>query len=60
MVFLPDKDKATGCAVIIAPGDGHRELVFNAEGKEAAEYLASRGVCDEVPIGTRGRLALQA
>ena len=43
-VFLPPKEKATGCAVIVAPGGGHRELVFNAEGVEAAEYLASLGV----------------
>ncbi len=42
--FLPPKDKATGCAVVIAPGGGHRELVFNAEGVEAAQYLASLGV----------------
>lgn len=43
-VFLPDKEKATGAAVIICPGGGHRELVYNAEGVEAAEYLNSIGV----------------
>jgi acetyl esterase/lipase len=43
-VFAAPKDKATGTAVIICPGGGHRELVFNAEGKEAAEYLNSIGV----------------
>src|SRR6185295_10063426 len=43
-VFLPPKEKATGAAVIICPGGGHRELVFNAEGVEAAEYLNSIGV----------------
>ncbi len=43
-VFLPDTDKATGAAVIICPGGGHRELVFGAEGVEAAEYLNSIGV----------------
>ena len=42
--FLPPKDKATGAAVIICPGGGHRELVFNAEGAEAARYLNSLGV----------------
>ena len=42
--FLPPKDKATGAAVIICPGGGHRELVFNAEGVEAARYLNSLGV----------------
>ncbi len=42
--FLPPKEKATGAAVIICPGGGHRELVFNAEGAEAARYLNSLGV----------------
>ena len=43
-VFPAPKDKATGAAVIICPGGGHRELVFNAEGKEGAEFLNSIGV----------------
>ena len=43
-VFLPPKDKATGAAVIVCPGGGHRELVFNAEGREPAEFLNSIGV----------------
>jgi acetyl esterase/lipase len=42
-VFLPPKEKATGAAVVIAPGGGFRELVFNAEGKQAAEFLNSIG-----------------
>ena len=43
-VFLPTKEKATGAAVVICPGGGHRELVFNAEGVEAAGFLNSIGV----------------
>jgi acetyl esterase/lipase len=43
-VFLPPKEKATGAAVVVCPGGGHRELVFNAEGAEAARYLNSIGV----------------
>ena len=43
-VFLPDKAKATGAAVVIAPGGGFKNLVFNAEGKQAAAYLNSIGV----------------
>lgn len=43
-VYAPPKEKATGTAVIVCPGGGHRELVFNAEGKEAAEFLNSIGV----------------
>ena len=43
-VFLPPKEIATGAAVIIAPGGGFRELVFNAEGAQAAQFLNSIGV----------------
>ena len=42
--YLPAPDKATGAAVIVCPGGGHKELVFKAEGVEAAEYLASIGI----------------
>src|SRR5882724_530198 len=40
-VFLPPKEKATGAAVVICPGGGHRELVYNAEGRDPAIYLSS-------------------
>mgnify|MGYP003693855811 CR=1 FL=1 len=43
-VFLPPAGKANGTAVIVAAGGGHRELVFNPEGVEPAQYLASLGV----------------
>lgn len=43
-VFLPPMEKATGAAVLVCPGGGHRELVFKAEGVEAARYLNSIGV----------------
>jgi acetyl esterase/lipase len=43
-VFTPPEGKANGCAVIVAPGGGFRELVFNAEGKQAAEFLNTLGV----------------
>ncbi|MGE5448530.1 MAG: alpha/beta hydrolase, partial [Bacteroidales bacterium] len=43
-VFTPSKDKANGCAVVVAPGGGFRELVFDAEGRQAAEFLNSIGV----------------
>jgi acetyl esterase/lipase len=43
-VYLPPKEKATGAAVIICPGGGHRLLVYNAEGVEPALFLNSIGV----------------
>jgi acetyl esterase/lipase len=43
-VYLPPKETATGAAVLIAPGGGFRELVFNAEGVQAAQFLNSIGV----------------
>ena len=43
-VFLPADSKANGTAVVIAPGGGHRELVFDPEGVEPAQYLASLGI----------------
>jgi acetyl esterase/lipase len=43
-VYLPPKEKATGAAVVICPGGGHRLLVFKAEGDEPARYLNSIGV----------------
>ncbi len=43
-VFAPPEGKATGTAVIVAAGGGHRELVFDPEGVEPAQYLASLGV----------------
>jgi acetyl esterase/lipase len=42
--FLPPKEKATGAAVVICPGGGHRLLVYLAEGVEPARYLSSLGV----------------
>jgi acetyl esterase/lipase len=43
-MFLPAKDKATGAAVVIAPGGGHRELWVLHEGENVASWLCERGV----------------
>ena len=43
-VFAPEPGKSNGTAVIVAAGGGHRELVFNPEGVEPAQYLASLGI----------------
>ena len=42
--YLPSKDKATGAAVIIAPGGGHRELWMDHEGYKVAMWLSEHGV----------------
>ncbi len=56
-VFLPPKEKATGAAVVICPGGGHRELVFKAEGLEPAAFLNSIGVAAFVLTYRLGREA---
>jgi len=43
-VYLPAADKATGAAMIVAPGGGHQFLNFDQEGTYVAEYLNSIGV----------------
>lgn len=43
-VYLPPKDKATGTAIIVVPGGGHRFLVMRHEGYNVGEWLAARGV----------------
>jgi acetyl esterase/lipase len=42
--YLPAKEKATGAAVIIAPGGGHRELWITHEGYNEAKYFMEKGV----------------
>jgi acetyl esterase/lipase len=43
-VFLPPKEKATGAAMVVAPGGGHRQLVIDKEGWEVADWLNERGI----------------
>jgi len=43
-VFLPSKEKANGAAVLIFPGGGFRQVVFNSEGVEPAHYWNDLGV----------------
>jgi acetyl esterase/lipase len=42
--YLPAKEKATGAAVIIAPGGGHRELWITHEGYNPAKWFSDRGI----------------
>jgi acetyl esterase/lipase len=68
-VFLPDAARATGAAIVIAPGGALRALGFDNEGVKAAEWLNSRGIAAFVlkyrtlqagPAGARGRGAAPA
>lgn len=43
-VFLPPADKANGAGVLIFPGGGFRQVVFNSEGVEPARYWTNLGV----------------
>src|SRR5262245_25907955 len=42
--FLPRARKATGAAVIVAPGGGHRELWIDHEGYNVARWLSEHGI----------------
>jgi endo-1,4-beta-xylanase len=53
-VYLPAKAKATGTAVIIAPGGAHRHLVVDLEGESVAKKLNDMGLAAFV---LRSRLA---
>ena len=42
--YLPTKDLATGAAVVICPGGGHRELWTDHEGHAVGRWLAAHGI----------------
>src|SRR5690554_7294948 len=42
--FLPDPEKATGAAVLVAPGGGYRWLSLSNEGGRVAQALADQGM----------------
>ena len=43
-VYLPEKEKNTGAAVIICPGGGYRIEAMDHEGYDIAEFLKEKGV----------------
>lgn len=43
-VYLPDKDKANGTAVLIFPGGGLMSLSWESEGVSLAKWLNSKGI----------------
>ena len=42
--YLPERSKATGTGVIIAPGGAFVALTVGLEGREVAEWLRARGI----------------
>ncbi|MEO8063746.1 MAG: alpha/beta hydrolase [Pseudomonadota bacterium] len=43
-VYLPSKKLATGAAVVVVPGGGHRELWMDHEGYNIAKFLNTQGI----------------
>jgi endo-1,4-beta-xylanase len=43
-VYLPPEAEATGAAVVILPGGGHRELWMDHEGYNVGRWLAAHGI----------------
>ncbi len=42
--YLPPPDRASGAAVIVIPGGGHRELWMDHEGYRVGQWLADHGI----------------
>ena len=42
--YLPAKEKATGVAVLVCPGGGHRNLAIEHEGYNVAKWFQERGI----------------
>ena len=43
-LFLPQKGKGTGSAVIVAPGGAYVNLASNLEGRQVADWFTAQGV----------------
>ena len=55
--YIPPKDKATGTAILVIPGGGHRMLAITHEGYNVGEWLRDRGIAAFV---LKHRLAREA
>lgn len=42
--FLPDKDKASGKAILMCPGGGYNHVAYKHEGLAWAEYFTNQGI----------------
>ncbi|MDQ6903969.1 MAG: alpha/beta hydrolase, partial [Bacteroidota bacterium] len=43
-IYLPEKDKASGAAVVICPGGGYSVIVYGGEGVLTAKEFAKNGI----------------
>ncbi len=43
-IYLPEKEKATGAAVVICPGGGYSVVVYQGEGISTAKEFAKNGI----------------
>jgi acetyl esterase/lipase len=43
-IYLPEKDKANSCAIIVVPGGGYSGLTYQGEGVRTAKELAKTGI----------------
>lgn len=43
-VYLPEKDKATGTAIVVCPGGGYGTLALDHEGEQIAQWLIGEGI----------------
>jgi len=43
-IFLPEKDKASGTAIVICPGGGYSVIVYGGEGVMTAKDFVNKGV----------------
>ncbi|KQM67687.1 alpha/beta hydrolase [Sphingomonas sp. Leaf17] len=60
-IVRPQRGQANGAAVIVAPGGGYVELAGNIEGRQVADWFASRGITAFVlkyRIGPTARLPI--
>ncbi|MEI9944485.1 MAG: alpha/beta hydrolase [Chitinophagaceae bacterium] len=43
-IYLPEKEKATGAAVVICPGGGYSVIVYQGEGLSTAKEFVKKGI----------------
>jgi len=43
-IYLPEKEKASGGAVVVCPGGGYAHLAITYEGHDIARWLADNGM----------------